>query len=76
MANPTADQSLADQVAEAFTEATSRVKIEVTDTITDFKNTQVDTAVSADIVHEFRIRTKSETLISAIVAALVATGRP
>ncbi len=76
MANAAEDQALVDQLAEAFSVNTTAVTINVTDTAAKFNGTQSDSATPADLVHRFTISTKSETLMTAIVAALQATGRP
>ena len=76
MANSAADSSLQDQVTEAFSVTTTRVDIVVTDTRISVQSIQDDDANPSNLVQQFRIRTTSKALISAIVAAVVATGRP
>ncbi len=76
MANAAAEQALVDQLAEAFSVPTTRVIINVADDRIKFDSTQVDSAVPQDLVHTFVIKTKKESIITAIVAALQTEGRP
>ena len=76
MANAAADTALQDQLTEAFSVNTTKVEIVVTDERINFRSVQVDGVTPSDLVHTIRFQTKSESLISALVAALVATGRP
>ncbi len=76
MANAAADQALVDQLAEAFSVDTTKVTINVADDRIKFDSAQADGVTPNDLVHTFVIKTKKETLITAIVAALQTTGRP
>ena len=76
MANAAVDQDLVDQLADALGESTTGVTINVTDTSATFNSSQSDSADPAKVAHRFSISTKSNSLITAIVGALQATGRP
>ena len=76
MANPAVDTDLVDQLASAFGENTTAVTINVSDDSATFNSAQSDGADPAKVTHKFVLSTKSETLMTAIVAALQATGRP
>ena len=76
MANAAIDQDIVDQLAVALGVSNTAVLINMTDTGATFSSKQEDGTSSTDIKHTFTLKTSSPSLMSAIVAAVQATGRP